>query len=123
MIKIRKKQKMLGFTLIELLVVISVIGFLATAAIIMLNNARVKARNAKRNIDIVQLKKAFDLAIDGGVTLPIIIPGNYACITSSAATENCSSAHHFQQSLHDVIKSFIQEPVDPVGGSRDDYGY
>ena len=39
-----------GFTLIELLVVISIIGLLASGVLASLNSARMKARDAKKNI-------------------------------------------------------------------------
>ncbi len=50
-----------GFTLIELLVVISIIGLLSTMAVIALNNARQKARDAKRISDIKQIQTALEL--------------------------------------------------------------
>ena len=55
------KQKNAGFTLIELLVVISIIGILSTLAVVSLNNARVKARDAKRVSDIKQVQTALEL--------------------------------------------------------------
>ncbi len=54
-----KKQK--GFTLIELLVVIAIIGLLSTLAVISLNNARQKARDARRVSDIKQVQTALEL--------------------------------------------------------------
>jgi type II secretion system protein G len=57
----KHKKKYAGFTLIELLVVISIIGILSTLAVVSLNNARVKARDAKRVSDIKQLQTALEL--------------------------------------------------------------
>lgn len=54
-----KKQK--GFTLIELLVVIAIIGLLSTLAVVALNNAREKSRDAKRISDIKQVQTALEL--------------------------------------------------------------
>jgi general secretion pathway protein G len=50
-----------AFTLIELLVVIAIIGLLATLAVISLNNARAKSRDAKRVADVKQIQTALEL--------------------------------------------------------------
>ena len=55
------KTKKRGFTLIELLVVIAIIGLLSTLAVIALNNARQKSRDAKRVSDVKQLQSALEL--------------------------------------------------------------
>jgi type II secretion system protein G len=53
------KQK--GFTLIELLVVIAIIGILSTLAVVSLNNARAKARDAKIVSDVKNIQTALEL--------------------------------------------------------------
>lgn len=53
------KQK--GFTLIELLVVIAIIGLLSTLAVVSLNSARQKSRDAKRVADVKQVQTALEL--------------------------------------------------------------
>jgi len=55
------KNNKKGFTLIELLVVIAIIGLLSTLAVIALNNARAKARDAKRVSDVKQIQSALEL--------------------------------------------------------------
>jgi len=55
-----KKNKK-GFTLIELLVVIAIIGLLSTLAIVALNSARQKSRDAKRVADVKQIQTALEL--------------------------------------------------------------
>lgn len=50
-----------GFTLIELLVVIAIIGLLSTLAVVSLNNARSRSRDAKRVADVKQMQTAFEL--------------------------------------------------------------
>jgi len=50
-----------AFTLIELLVVIAIIGILTTIAVIALQSARAKSRDAKRAGDIKQIQTALEL--------------------------------------------------------------
>jgi len=53
-----------GFTLIELLVVISIIGILSSFAVVSLNSARNKARDALRKADMTQMRTAINLYYD-----------------------------------------------------------
>ena len=61
-----------GFTLIELLVVIAIIGLLATLAIVALQNARQKSRDAKRVSDVKQLQTSLDLYYSDNNTYPAV---------------------------------------------------
>ena len=68
-----KKQK--GFTLIELLVVIAIIGLLSTLAVVALNNARQKSRDARRVADIKQIQTALELYFNDCQEYPVMTAG------------------------------------------------
>ena len=57
-----------GFTLIELLVVIAIIGLLSTLAVVSLNSARAKARDAKRVSDVKQLSMVIEMEATNTLT-------------------------------------------------------
>jgi len=67
----QKKQGSKGFTLIELLVVISIIGILSSLAVVSLNSARNKARDALRKADMTQMRTAMYLYYDENGAYPI----------------------------------------------------
>ena len=56
-----RHYKQNGFTLIELLVVIAIIGLLSTLAVVSLNGARAKARDARRVADLKAVQSALEL--------------------------------------------------------------
>ncbi len=60
-----------GFTLIELLVVIAIIGLLSTLAVVSLNNARQKARDARRVSDIKQIQTGLELFFNDQNVYPV----------------------------------------------------
>lgn len=107
-----KKQH--GFTLIELLVVIAIIGLLSTLAVVALNNARMKSRDAKRVSDVKQIQTALELyyndvnaypaalgstIANGSVTYMSQVPANPTpvndgeCATGSAYTYTAGTSN------------------------------
>ena len=76
-----------GFTLIELLVVIAIIGLLSTLAVVSLNNARGKARDARRVSDVKAIQTAIELykADSNDVISDIVTAIDWAAIETELA--------------------------------------
>jgi general secretion pathway protein G len=89
-----KKQR--GFTLIELLVVIAIIGLLSTLAVVALNNARQKSRDARRVSDIKQMQTALELFFNDEGGYPTqegnlgVAAGNFLCLGSNGWGATCT---------------------------------
>jgi prepilin-type N-terminal cleavage/methylation domain-containing protein len=97
--KLRRKQA--GFSLIELLVVIAIIGFLATATLIALSNARKKSRDSTRKHVAAQVRKALELYYNSNQGYP-----------------NASSAVAFNDAgLIAALAPFVSLANDPSCGS------
>ena len=106
-----------GFTLIELLVVIAIIGLLSTLAVVSLNSARVKARDARRMSDLKQISTAVELyaAQDDSGVYPL---SNATCadgiITDSDDNHICAGF-----AVTDGTDTFLASiPDDPSGGTN-----
>ncbi len=59
-----------GFTLIEVLIVVAIIGILASVILVSTNTAREKARDAKRTLDLKELRTALLLYYDANKRYP-----------------------------------------------------
>ena len=68
--KFKLGKSLTGFTLAEILITIAIIGLLIGIAIVSLNNARVKSRDAKKIGDIVQISKATELSFSFNDSYP-----------------------------------------------------
>jgi|SRR6185295_15538033 len=100
-VRAKTKQTRFGFTIIELLVVVAIIGILASIVLASLNNARLKARDARRVADIKQLQLALALYFDSNSAYPAVITGNTLAPTyiSTVPTDPLSHANYVYVSL------------------------
>jgi prepilin-type N-terminal cleavage/methylation domain-containing protein len=134
--KIRK-----GFTLIELLVVIAIIGILSTLAVVALQNARLKSRDAKRVSDIKQIQTAMELYFAESNSYPgNAVPGvadtlgssGQACLISTGFTTTalCLGTVYMGQVPANITPNgaayaYLASPATCVGTSANscsDYG-
>ncbi len=101
-----------GFTLIELLVVIAIIGLLSTLAVVSLNNARQKSRDAKRVADIKQTQTALELYYADKNGYPI---GTAVALGAAATDVLCDTAAGFQADATGCGTTYMgQVPKNPT---------
>ncbi|MBI2050604.1 MAG: prepilin-type N-terminal cleavage/methylation domain-containing protein [Parcubacteria group bacterium] len=104
-----------GFTLIELLVVIAIIGVLSTLAVVSLNNAREKSRDAKRVSDIKQVQTALELYfVDVNA-----YPAGTGLVLGGASAQALSSGGGFSASPGSLTVYMGQVPSNPEPGGTD----
>jgi len=92
-----KQNHKKGFTLIELLVVVAIMGMLAALAVVSLNNARARARDARRISDIKQIQTALELyfldnnAYPDGTDVHLGSAGDAACLSDTGFADECGT--------------------------------
>ena len=106
-----------GFTLIELLVVIAIIGLLSSVVLASLNSARVKARDARRLVDLNQISTALHLLADNnngafptGVAKCLGVSGGTTCWAGSVSGDD---------TLNSSLQTYLSVvPLDPSNSNR-----
>lgn len=107
-----KRTQKKGFTLIELLVVIAIIGLLSTLAVVALNSARQKSRDAKRLSDIKQIQTALELYYSDSNAYPAAPAG--ALGENANALALCSNGGWKAACVANTDTTYMgQVPADP----------
>lgn len=110
----KKRKNDLGFTLIELLLVVAIIGILSSLAVVNLNQARAKARDAKRLSDIGQVRKALEVYYYANGEYP-----NTECYNLPGLPQ-CTSILRGPDWIDDLEMDL---PVDPINIVKDGTPY
>jgi len=114
----QRKKAASGFTLIELLVVVSIIGLLSSFAVVSLNSARAKARDALRKGDMAQIRTAMNLYYDDNTAYPAC--GTYnAGVPDFGATNACYSGALTTALTGGTRPYLASQPADPRNLSND----
>lgn len=107
------KENKKGFTLIELLVVIAIIGLLSTVAVVALNTARSKSRDAKRVADIKQIQTALELYSGDEAGYPYDGTAGAGGLVLGAASSDCLDGAGFAATCADAPTYMGLVPEDP----------
>lgn len=115
------RKKKLGFTLIELLIVIAIIGILSTSTVVSLNQAKSKARDARRLADITQIKQALDIYYYTEGAYPNAGPSGTICYALPAVATCTSATASPITAWIPALTNFIDQPlpIDPINRTED----
>lgn len=105
----KSKYSLAAFTLIELLVIIAIIALLSTLSVIALNNARAKARDARRLSDVKQISTALELyynshGIYPNSPNPVGTPITNLCLSELGITSTCGTEVYMKNIPADPAK-------------------
>ena len=112
-------MKKRGFTLIELMIVVAIIGLLSTIIITQLGPERGKARDAKRKMDLVQIRTALSLYYSkyGHYPRTPVETTSWSAFLNSLAKSSNSQPWIEDKNGEGSLTEFISTiPVDPAGG-------
>ena len=107
-------RKNKGFTLIELLVVIAIIGILSSIVLVSMNSTRNKAKDARVQADMAQVRTLAESLYDGST-----YPGTF--VTPANEDVGCTKVTAVDSNLYALASDTVaQIPVSTCVGSADE---
>jgi len=117
-----KQLKQQGFTLFELLVVIAIIGLLSSMTTYFVNNARIRARDARRLSDMRQIQSALEMYYDDNLYYPQIKQAR-----TGDEVDGCGPDDGEPQgkwcTLFTALSDYIAKPIQDPKGLQTDFRY
>lgn len=113
------KNKKRGFTIIELLLVTAIISIVASIVLVMLSSSKMRARDARRILEIEQITKALELYRADKGYYPEPAPSTQGCNWD----ENCYASSNDPTSWNELTATLAPYinggplPVDPINTS------
>jgi|GEM_PF-1061128 len=109
------KNKPLGFTLIEMLVVIGILALISSIAMVAIDGAKVKARDARRKADIKEIQTALEMFYNAYGRYPAhkSSAGCFSGSDNNWASSRCSG-DQWLTADPDFYKMMARVPKDPL---------
>lgn len=119
----KSTQAQKGFTLIELLVTIAIVGLLSSVLVTMVGQGRVKAREAKRKADLVQLQKALELYFNNNSIYPATGGVWYAATGGCGGSYTYTGATGYIPNLSPTFVGVLPADPSPTTSACSGYNY
>jgi prepilin-type N-terminal cleavage/methylation domain-containing protein len=121
----KNKNTQSGFTLIELLVVIAIIALLSSVVLASLSSARSKARDVRRQQDVLQIKSAILRYYFDNGSYPLSGNGNWYCLgqTSCWAWDAFTNNATLDAALTPYFSKIPADPLNNKSLHGDAYTY
>lgn len=107
-----------GFTLVELLVVISILGILASIALVSFRSAQMRGRDAQRKSDLKQISSSLELYYSDYGKYPAASSDGLGLIVGCPSTTDTACAWGSGQFWDEKTIYFRTVPKDPVTGQN-----
>ncbi len=119
----RNNKNQTGFTLIELLVVIAIVGLISSVLMTMVGQGRIKARDAKRKADLVQLQKGLEIYFNTNSTYPSTSGNWYAATGGCGGSYGYTGATGYIPNLAPTFVGVLPGDPQPTSAACSGYNY
>lgn len=107
-----------GFTLIELLIVLSIVSLLSSIVFSIVTNARAKARDAKRQMDMDTIRKAIEMYYSENEKYP-----NSSTWPNTSGWVSLEGSNEFKSAMGSYLSEIPRDPLYDSSDQSPEYSY